>query len=265
MNPSEKSFGLAQNARSGLAVVVPMFNERTGAARCVNEISNILDSLTRPGVLVVVDDGSSDGTSALLEELGKTIRVLRVVHHDTNLGYGAALRTGTASAAAAGAEWVLFMDSDLTNPPKDIDRFVAVMAPDVDYIKASRYVSGGVAEGVPFGRRVVSRAGNAFARRLFGLELSDITNGFRAIRIDALLQMPLQETGFSVIVEEVFWAQKLGLRSTEIGTVLSNRRQGRSSFSYGPKAICAYAQYPVRTFAERQRKRIRELVRGRDS
>jgi glycosyltransferase involved in cell wall biosynthesis len=230
-----------------------MLNELAGAERCVEQITRAVTSLEPRGVLVVVDDGSTDGTGALLDGLGQRNPDLRVVHHSRNLGYGAALRSGAEEAARMQAGWILFMDSDLTNPPEDIARFFEAMAPSVEYVKASRYGAGGGVRGVPLKRRVVSQAGNAFARLLFGLPLSDLTNGFRAIRVEPFLQMPLRERGFAVIMEEAFWVQRLGLRSSEISTVLTSRddQLRRSSFRYRPGVLYSYARYPIRTFVDR--------------
>ncbi len=239
----------------GLVVVVPMLNERAGAEACVSRIIAALASLDRPGRLVVVDDGSTDGTGDLLDELEAANEDLSVVRHPFNRGYGAALRTGVARADRLGAEWVLFMDSDLTNPPQDIVRFVEAIDEGVEYVKASRYVEGGSVQGVPFKRRLISRLGNAFAGRLFGLPLSDLTNGFRAIRTSTFLAMPLHESAFPMIMEEAYWASRWNLRCRELPTVLTNRDGAlrKSSFRYGPGILYAYGRYPVKAFVARRR------------
>ncbi len=236
-----------------LAVVVPMLNERAAAEKCVQRITEALLSIGAKGKLVVVDDGSTDGTSDLLDDLQRTTTGLEVVHHQRNLGYGAALKSGAQRASTGGSNWVLFMDSDLTNPPEDIARFVAAATGPIDYVKASRYTSGGGARGVPLKRQIVSRAGNMFSRVLFGLPLSDLTNGFRAIRVEPFVQMPLRESGFPIIMEEAYWVSRMGLRATEIPTVLTNRSDQLrpTSFRYRPKVLYAYARYPVEAFAIR--------------
>ncbi len=239
--------------RVALAVVVPMLDERAVAEKCVQRITGMLSSLVPPGVLVVVDDGSTDGTGTLLDDFSTKYSGLSVVHHEHNLGYGAALKSGAGTAATIGANWVLFMDSDLTNPPEDIVRFVEAAAGPVDYVKASRYAPGGQVQGVPLGRQMISQAGNAFARLLFRLPLSDLTNGFRAVRLEPFMQMPLSERGFPIIMEEAYWVSRMGLRATEIPTVLSNRdnQLRQSSFRYRPGVFLSYGRYPWAAFAER--------------
>jgi glycosyltransferase involved in cell wall biosynthesis len=205
--------------------------------------------------LVVVDDGSSDDTAGILDRFGAEVEGIHVVHHRGNQGYGAALHTGASKARDLGSEWVLFMDSDLTNPPGDIVRFKALLDGPVDYVKASRYVPTGGAVGVPWRRRAVSIVGNRVASVLSGVPVRDLTNGFRAIRTSAFLDMPLQERGFPIIMEELYWATRMGLRFAEVPTVLTNRAgdQRASSFGYRPAVLAAYMRYAVMMTRDRVR------------
>src|SRR5262249_52872614 len=130
------------------AVVVPAYNEERGIEECVVEIERALAALPNRTALIVVDDGSADSTGAILEGLDGP----SVVRHEVNLGYGAALRTGTARAAEEGFDYVLFMDSDLTNDPRYLRHFAARMGEGVDVIKATRYSGGGGTSGVPMWR-----------------------------------------------------------------------------------------------------------------
>jgi dolichol-phosphate mannosyltransferase len=236
-----------------LAVVIPMFNEEQGAQTCVEAVTAVLESAPGDARLIAVDDGSADGTPRLLDELARRHPLLTVVHHEVNKGYGAALRTGAEAAREQNRPWVLFMDSDLTNPPADVLRFWPLMTDDVDLIKASRYVRGGSQEAVPLRRRAISVAGNTFARVASGLPVRDLTNGFRAIRTEAFLRMPLEERGFAVILEEVYWASRMGLRGTELATTLGTRDADLrpSSFAYTPATLWAYGCYPLRLLGHR--------------
>jgi len=227
------------------SIVIPMFNERAGATRCVERISLALEGLGGDSYFVVVDDGSTDGTGMLIDEMSLVIPLLRVVHHENNQGYGAALRTGARIASQLGAEWALFMDSDLTNPPEDIAKFLEQMTSDVDYVKASRYIERGHVIGVPLWRRAVSLFANVIARHAFNLPLTDLTNGFRAMRLETFLELPLQENGFPIILEEAYWASRKKLRCAEIATTLTNRGRDMrgSSFIYSPRMFYLYGRY----------------------
>ncbi len=114
-----------------------MYNEESGAELCVRQVSAALDALRNRSALIVVDDGSRDGTADALRRIAPEAPRLIVVRHDANRGYGAALRTAAREADARGFEYVLYMDSDLTNSPDDILRFVAHMQEGVDVIKAT--------------------------------------------------------------------------------------------------------------------------------
>jgi dolichol-phosphate mannosyltransferase len=224
-----------------------MFNERLGAERCIRWIARVLDGMPNRTTLIVVDDGSSDGTSAILDDLTRTCAGLEVVTHPLNRGYGAALVTGAARTGERGLEYVLFMDSDLTNSPEDIPRFAAKMSEGFDVIKASRFVPGGRMVGVPWNRAMVSRLGNLVARGLYRLSVRDCTNGFRAVRTSLLTRMDLRERGFPVIMEELYWCRFLAHSFAELPVTLLNA--GRvSSFRYRPTVLLAYLRYPLRAF-----------------
>jgi len=229
------------------AVVVPMYNERPGAERCVREICEVLSTLPNRASLIVVDDGSSDGTGTVLQAVRAQCPALDLVRHPRNRGYGAALVTGAARAAALNLDYTLFMDSDLTNNPQDIPRFVEKMREGADVIKATRYSGAGRMIGVPLQRAVVSRVGNVLARWLYGLPLRDCTNGFRAVRTSLLTRMDLRERGFPVIMEELYWCRFLATSFAEVPVTLTNAGRA-SSFRYRPSVFVAYLRYPLRAF-----------------
>jgi dolichol-phosphate mannosyltransferase len=238
-----------------LGVVIPMFNEEAGAEGCVEALLPVLESLGREARLITVDDGSSDGTREVLERLARSRDRLVVEAHERNRGYGAALRTGAEAAHRLGLHWVLFMDSDLTNPPSDIPRFAELIDGPVDYVKGSRFEPGGSMSGVPPRRRLLSVAANRVSRLAAGHGVSDPTNGFRAIRTDAFLKMPLAEHGFAIIMEELVWALRLRLRCASLPTVLTSRDRNLrpTSFGYRPSLLWRYGRYTLTLAADRLR------------
>jgi dolichol-phosphate mannosyltransferase len=229
------------------AVVIPAYNEAAGIQACVRAVDRALDELPNHSAVVVVDDGSRDGTSEALAELEPTHQRLVVRRHPQNRGYGAGLRTGTLAAAERGFEYVVFMDSDLTNDPVYLREFTQRMAEGVDVIKASRYVPGGGVRGVPLWRASVSSLGNLVARILFRLPVRDCTNGFRAVRTRLLTSIELQETGFAVIMEELYRLRPIARSYAEVPIVLTSRTADHraSSFSFGPRAMARYLKYPL--------------------
>jgi dolichol-phosphate mannosyltransferase len=239
----------SSGGRPSFAVVIPMFNEQEGADRAVRQVVTALERGKTHSALIVVDDGSSDRTAAVLSQLAQELPRLVVAHHDGNRGYGAALQTGTRAAADRGFAYVLFMDSDLTNSPEDIPRFVTHMDEGTDVIKATRYSGGGGTSGVPFVRWIVSAAGNQLARVLLRVPVHDCTNGFRAVRVQLLQCMRLHETRFAVIMEELYWCRYLARTYAEVPVILTNRDDQRgTSFAYRPRVFWSYLKYPLKAF-----------------
>jgi dolichol-phosphate mannosyltransferase len=237
------------------AVVIPAYNEEAGIEACVRTVDSALAALENRTSLIVVNDGSSDGTAATLAALAPHHERLVVATHSTNQGYGAGLRTGTVEARLRGFVYVLFMDSDLTNDPRYLSDFAAEMARGADVVKASRYAPGGGVDGVPVWWAAASRLGNAVARLLFGLPVRDCTNGFRAVRTNLLASIDLQENGFAVIMEELYRLRLLAASYAEVPIVLTSRAAGQrvSSFSFGPRAMGTYLKYPLLAVRDRVR------------
>jgi dolichol-phosphate mannosyltransferase len=236
------------NGDPSLAVVVPMYNEEANAERCVVALEAAVAALDGRCGLIVVDDGSRDRTADILGELLRRGARFHLVPRPVNGGYGAALRSGAEEAGRQGYDYVLFMDSDLTNPPEHIRRFFPAMRRQVDVIKGCRYGPGGGSGDVPFKRYLISRLGNWLVRPLFCVGVPDATNGFRCLKTRVFLSMPLTERGFPIIMEEMYWAKRLGCVFANVATTLSDRPKGArgTSFSYKPGTFFKYFRYAWR-------------------
>ena len=243
-----------------LAIVVPVYNEEAGIERSCRAIVAVAERYPAKAVVIAVDDGSSDSSSSVLSNAERQLDLLQLCAHKTNAGYGAALRTGAQRAAELGFEYVAFIDSDLTKPPEDLLKIGELASRGHSYIKGSRFITGGGMGSVPFRRQAFSEVGNAVGRTLFHTRLRDVTNGFRAVRLDLYLSWPLQERGFSVIVEELGWALQSGIEPVEFPTILTAREgeQRASAFDYGPQHILSYLRYPMRA----QVRRLRRALKG---
>lgn len=246
------------------AVIIPMFNEEGGAEPCVRRVCEELSRVPQRNVLIVINDGSRDRTWKVLQSIAPEIEGLILINHPQNRGYGAALKTGIQKAGDEGFDYVLFMDSDLTNDPTDIPKFVEKMEEGFDVIKASRYTKGGGVHGVPTRRIIISRIGNYFARFLYGLPIHDCTNGFRAVRTHILTQMRLRENGFAIIMEELFQAKFLAQRFCEVPYILTARGKNSkaSSFAYSPRICYNYLKYAFKSFLNQAPKHISQSIQG---
>ncbi len=243
-----------------IGVVVPVYNEEAGIEHSCRAIARTLYLYAGRAVLIAVDDGSADGSAVRLARLRGELDVLDVVTHPQNAGYGQALRTGADRAAELGLDYVAFIDSDLTNPPDDLFKIIALADAGHAYIKGSRFVDGGSMRSVPWRRRWVSQLGNVVGAALFDAGVRDVTNGFRGGQTELIRSLNTHERGFAVIVEELAAALEAGVTPVEFPTVLSARsgQQRISAFAYSAAQILSYLRYPLSVRV----KRMRGVTRG---
>jgi dolichol-phosphate mannosyltransferase len=181
--------------------------------------------------MLVVDDGSPDGTGELADGLAGQGGDLTVVHRAGPRGFGEALTEGFRLALERGAEAVVTMDCDFSHDPQDVPRLLAALE-DADMVIGSRYVPGGHLLAWPLYRRLLSAAANVFVGVLFHLPARDCTSGFRAYRRAVLEDIPwrgLHSQGYSFLVEVLYWISNRALpRVREIPICFTERRAGRS-------------------------------------
>ena len=131
--------------------------------------------------ILIVDDGSPDGTGAIADRLAAEHETVEVLHRPGKGGLGPAYLAGFERALAGGADLVLEMDSDFSHDPADLPRLIAA-AGDADLVLGSRYVPGGGVTDWGLLRRLVSRGGSAYARIVLGVPVRDLTGGFKCFR-----------------------------------------------------------------------------------
>ncbi len=225
-----------------------MFNEEKVAARCIDAVQKVIQTLKHQTILIVVNDGSTDATEKiLLEKQKKYKKTLTIVSYKKNKGYGAASEMGIKKALELHYIWCLHMDSDLTNDPKFIPQFIKAARPNIDCIKASRYIHNGKVINVPFYRKIISFVGNYIASSLFNIGIKDCTNGFRMVRLEKLKGIHFKENNFSIILEELYYLKKRHAHFTEIPNVLTARTDSLSHFSYKPKIFYDYFKYVIKS------------------
>ena len=221
--------GLPQG--SGTWVIVPTYNE----AENVPTISAaILEAL--PGAtLLVVDDGSPDGTGRIADELAAADPRIRVRHRPEKQGLGRAYLDGFGVALAGGADVVVQMDADWSHDPATLPSLIApVVAGTADLVIGSRYTKGGGVVDWGLGRRIISRGGSIFARTVLRLGPRDLTGGFKAWRASTLAAIPfagIHAGGYVFQIEMTFRASRRGASLTEIPITFRDRRVGQSKMS----------------------------------
>ncbi len=210
-------------------VIIPTYCERENISKIVPEVLDSMDTH-----VLVVDDDSPDGTGQLADEMAAEDKRLHVLHRK-NLprGLGCAYRDGFARAMAMGARFVLQMDADFSHDPSDVPRLRAA-ANDADLVIGSRYVPGGGAPDWTMTRRIMSQGGSFYARTVLGVDIRDLTGGFKCWRADALDRCHPENTGskgFSFQIEMNFRACRTGLRVREVPIRFMDRTRGQSKMS----------------------------------
>jgi len=206
-------------------VVVPTYNERDNLAPIVRAISAYLDT-----DILVVDDGSPDGTGDIADGLAAADPRVHVLHRAGKQGLGTAYLAGFRFAFERGFERVCEMDADFSHAPWDLPRLVHASA-DADLVIGSRYVRGGCTIGWDFKRRLLSRGANLYTRLVLGSGIRDNTAGFRCFRTTALQQIDLAAVsaqGYAFQIEMAFRVVRAGLRVREIPIHFVDRTAGKS-------------------------------------
>lgn len=199
-----------------IVAVIPAYNEASRIGPVVRE------AIVHAHAVIVIDDGSTDGTSLAARAAGNKVRVLR---HAVNLGKGAALKTGCEAARRMGAEVIVTLDADGQHPPAHIPLIAGALEEGGYGIVFGRRMDG---DAIPLIRRAGNRAVNAMARNLFRLDVRDIWCGFRAIRMSDLPRMPWTARDYSGEVQMALNAAKNGVRYGEypIPAIYSDRAKG---------------------------------------
>jgi dolichol-phosphate mannosyltransferase len=231
-------------------VVVPTFNESETIERLVRAV---LDELPPPRRVLVVDDSSPDGTGEIAARLAAELVDVEVLNRPGKRGLGPAYMAGFRAALDGGAHLVVQMDADLSHDPVELPKLVAA-ARDADLVIGSRYVSGGRVTDWGAGRVAVSRWGSRYARAVLGLEINDMTSGFKCWRRAALEAVDLDSVrsqGYAFQVEMTYRAQREGLRVVEVPITFRDRRVGESKMT---GAIVAEAAWRVPAMRLRPRR-----------
>lgn len=207
---------------ASLSAFFPCFNDAPTIAGLVRTVSATLATLGIAHEVIVVNDGSTDDSLAVLQDLVSEVPVLRIVDHGVNRGYGAALRSGFA---AARGEWVFYTDGDGQYDPSEVERLIAHVSEDVDVVQGWKLGRSDSAL-----RALVGRAYHHTVRLLFRLPVRDTDCDFRLIRASALERTTLRHSSGVICVEMLRKLDRAGARFTEVGVHHYARRHGRSQF-----------------------------------
>jgi dolichol-phosphate mannosyltransferase len=232
-----------------VVVCLPTYNERDNLEPMVRALDEVISRHELDARVLVIDDSSPDGTGELADRLTGSFRFLSVLHRPKKEGLGPAYLAGFVWALATDADRIVEMDCDFSHDPEDLPRLVAA-TDNTDLALGSRYVEGGGTRNWGLGRRAVSRFGSFYARGLLGVEIRDLTGGFKCFRRSVLEGIGLERIstkGYAFQIETTYRAVKKGYRVVEVPIVFSEREAGTSKMSRGI-VLEAIAKVPALRF-----------------
>lgn len=216
-SPSERP-----HERPSISAFFPCYNDAQTIGSMVVAAGETLRTLTSDFEVIVVNDGSADGSGAVLSELQESCDYLRVVTHEANRGYGGALQSGFASATK---DLVFYTDGDGQYDPRELADLHSALSPDVDVVQGWK-----IKRSDPFYRTVVGWAYCRFVRFMFSLRTRDVDCDFRLIRRRVIESFPLTSSGGSITVELVTRIEQGGFTIRELPVHHFPRLHGKSQF-----------------------------------
>jgi dolichol-phosphate mannosyltransferase len=238
-------------------VVLPTYQEASN----VETVLRRLRAAAPDAHVLVVDDGSPDGTAELAEKVAEDLGSIDVLRREVKDGLGSAYRTGFAWGMDRGFDVLVEMDADLSHEPEALPSLLAVIEADAaDLVIGSRYVPGGSTPHWPHIRRFLSVWANRYTAIVLGLAINDATAGFRAYRADVLRQLDLghmRADGYGFQVEMVYRIVQLGGRIVEVPITFVDRVEGSSKMSgrIVAEALALVTMWGVRDVVTGRRRR----------
>lgn len=216
-------------------VIIPTYNEKENIEKIIRAVS----ALEKCFHILVIDDGSPDGTAAIVRQLmdGEFADRLFMLERQGKLGLGTAYITGFKWALEHDYQYVFEMDADFSHDPADLPRLYAACHDEgYDVAIGSRYVSGVNVVNWPIGRVLMSYFASKYVRFVTGFKVHDTTAGFKCYRRRVLQTIPLDEVrfkGYGFQIEMKYTAHKIGFKIKEVPVIFVNRREGTSKMSGG--------------------------------
>jgi len=209
-------------ARSSVSVFFPAYNDAQSIVKLTEDALEILPHLTDDYEVVVINDGSTDETGSVLNHLQTKYERLRVVHHKTNKGYGAALRSGFREAKK---DLVFYTDGDGQYDVRELPKLFSLLTENIDIVNGFK-----LERGDNISRKLAGNSYNRLAHFLFSLPTRDVDCDFRLIRREMLDKLTLVSDSGSICVELVYKLKRAGANFREIGINHYERPFGRSQF-----------------------------------
>jgi len=216
-----------------VAVCVPTYDEAENVGALLDAVLGVFDASGIDGRVLVIDDSSPDGTAEIVEARSRDEPRVAVLRRAQKEGLGLAYRDGFRRVLDDGAEVVVQMDCDFSHDPAAIPSLLGALD-EADLVLGSRYTRGGGVAGWPFLRRAISKGGCLYARVVLGIDVHDLTGGFKAFRAEVLqylLGRSIDARGYGFQIQMTYEAIRAGYRVREIPILFRDRVRGTSKMS----------------------------------
>lgn len=224
-------------------IIIPTYNEASNIAKLIDRLLQ----LSKPVDILIVDDGSPDGTAGIVQrKMAQNPSRIHLIERKTKSGLGTAYVAGFRFGLENGYTYICEMDADFSHNPDDIPRLIAsVESGETDVAIGSRYSRGISIVNWPLSRLILSYGANLYARYITGLPIKDTTAGFKCIHrnvLDTIDLNKIRSNGYAFQIELHFRAWKAGFRLNEVSIIFKEREEGVSKMS---KAIVREAVWRV--------------------
>ena len=211
-------------------IIIPTYNERENLKSLCDQVLTALPSAD----LLIVDDNSPDGTGQLADQMAAENPRINVLHRSGKLGLGTAYIAGFHYALSKGYQFVFEMDADFSHDPVYLPALLGAAKDGAGVVIGSRRVPGGGTENWGLSRQLISAGGSLYARTILGLDVRDLTSGFKCFRREVLAAIDLdavRSNGYSFQIEMTYRAVRKGFSVTEVPIIFIDRRAGQSKMS----------------------------------
>lgn len=229
-------------------VIIPTYNEKENIEKIIRKVFSLPGNFH----LLIVDDGSPDGTANIVKRLQEEFpKQLHIMERKGKLGLGTAYIAGFKWALQKGYEYIFEMDADFSHDPEDLNRLYEAATKGADVVVGSRYTRGGKVVNWPFSRIFISKGGAMYTKMITWMPVDDPTAGFICYKRKVLEAIPLDKVhfiGYAFQIEMKYRAWKLGFKIGEVPITFRDRKEGVSKMSGGIIKEAMYGVWKMRGF-----------------
>ena len=217
---------------AGALVIIPTYNERENLPIIIGKV---FESVPEAHILVM-DDGSPDGTGQLADDMARDDKRISVIHREGKLGLGTAYLAGFAEGIKRGYEFLIELDADGSHPPEKLPEMLGLAAsdPEIGLVIGSRWTEGGEVVDWPKRREILSRGANTYARIMLGVDVHDVTAGYRVYRASLINSLDLDgidSKGYCFQIDMTLRSVDAGAKIVEVPITFKDRELGQSKMS----------------------------------